>query len=200
MIRSRTPSFTDPLLLWTRLAWETGEMMLASAQVIGHRTGRMAAVGSKPNASDRREFALMGQEKIEAAAKSAHGMAAHMMTMDPSLGARAVQQALAAATAMMSRRGKPHRQPSPRPASEARPHHDAVRGHHRTALRCDRPARPARAQTNTLTSDGQRQTVGQTLAANAYSCATRWNGGDMTAVATVCNQINETRASSPEQT
>ncbi len=80
-------------------------MMLASAQVIGHRTGRMAAVGSKPNASDRREFALMGQEKIEAAAKSAHGMAAHMMTMDPSLGARAVQQALAAATAMMSLAG-----------------------------------------------------------------------------------------------
>jgi hypothetical protein len=106
MKRSRPRNaFANPFLLWVNLAMKTGEMMMASAQVIEHRTRRMAAAGSKPNASDRREFALMGQEKIEAAAKSAHGMAAHMMTMNPFLGARAARQSLAAATAMMSLAG-----------------------------------------------------------------------------------------------
>ena len=106
MKRSRTRNlFGNPFLLWVDLAMKTGEMMMASAQVIGHRTRRMAAAGSKPGASDRREFALMGQEKIAAAAKSASGMAAYMMTMDPLLGARAVEQTLAAATAMMSLAG-----------------------------------------------------------------------------------------------
>ena len=106
MKRIRTRNlFGNPFLLWVEVAMKTGEMMMASAQVIGHRTRRMAAAGSKPSARDRREFALMGQEKIEAAAKSASGMAAYMMTMDPLLGVRAVQQTLAAATAMMSLAG-----------------------------------------------------------------------------------------------
>ena len=68
MKRSRTRnSFANPFLIWTDLALKTGEMMLASAQVIGHRTGLMAAAGPKPSKRDRREFTLMGQEKIEAA-------------------------------------------------------------------------------------------------------------------------------------
>jgi len=81
MKRSRTPSFTNPFLVWTRLAWKTGEMMLASAQVIHHRTGRMAAAGATPSARDRREFALMGQEKLEAGVESAKAMAAQLMTL-----------------------------------------------------------------------------------------------------------------------
>jgi hypothetical protein len=102
MKRSRTPSFTNPFLVWTRLAWKTGEMMLAAAQVINHRTGRMAAVGSTPNARDRREFALMGQEKIEAGVESASAMAAQMMMMNPLLGARAVKHMMTGAAAVMS--------------------------------------------------------------------------------------------------
>jgi hypothetical protein len=106
MKRSSPPNlFGSPFLLWVDLAMKTGEMMMASAQVIGHRTRRLAAAGSKPSARDRREFALMGQEKVEAVTKSAHGMAAHMMTMDPLLGARAVGQTLAVANAMMSLAG-----------------------------------------------------------------------------------------------
>jgi len=38
MRRSRTASVTNPFLVWTRLAWKTGEMMLASVQVIHHRS------------------------------------------------------------------------------------------------------------------------------------------------------------------
>src|SRR6185369_6114524 len=70
-----------PFLMWGDLAVKTVEMMLASTQVIAHRTSRMAMAGPSPNARDRREFTLMGQEKFEAAAKSAQAMAAHMLTM-----------------------------------------------------------------------------------------------------------------------
>ena len=103
MKRSRTRnSFSNPFLIWTDLAVKTGEMMLASAQVIGHRTGRMAAAGPSPSARDRREFTLMGQEKIEASTESAQAMAAQMMRTNPQLGALAVKQMLTGATAMMS--------------------------------------------------------------------------------------------------
>jgi hypothetical protein len=103
MKRSRTRnSFANPFLIWTDLALKTGEMMLASAQVIGHRTGLMAAAGPKPSKRDRREFTLMGQEKIEAAAESAQAMIAQMMRMNLQLGARAVKQMMTGATSMMS--------------------------------------------------------------------------------------------------
>ena len=102
MKRIRTPSFTNPFLVWTHLAWKTGEMMLASAHVIQHRTGRMAAAGAKPSARDRREFALMGQEKIEAGIESASAMAAQMMAMNPLLGTRAVKNMMAGTAALMS--------------------------------------------------------------------------------------------------
>ena len=102
MNRGRTSSFANPFVVWTRLAWKTGEMMLASAQVIHHRTGRMAAAGVTPSARDRREFALMGQEKIEAGVESASAMAAQMMTMNPFLGAQAVTHMMRGAAAVMS--------------------------------------------------------------------------------------------------
>lgn len=47
----------------------TAETVLASAQVIGLRAGRMALAGATPNARDQREFALMGKEKIDAGAQ-----------------------------------------------------------------------------------------------------------------------------------
>src|SRR5512132_3126405 len=102
MKRSRTPSFTNPFLAWTGLAWKTGEMLLASAQVVQHRTGRMAAAGATPSARDRREFALMGQEKIEAGVESATAMATQMMTLNPWLGALAVKHMMTGAAAVMS--------------------------------------------------------------------------------------------------
>ena len=67
MKRFRTRhAFANPFLLWTDLAWKTGEMMMASAEVIGHRANRMAAAGPAPSLRDRREFTRMGQEKIAA--------------------------------------------------------------------------------------------------------------------------------------
>ena len=95
-------SYFSPFMLWGDLATKTLEMMLASAQVIGHRTGRMARAGPAPNARDRREFALMGQEKIEAGAQSARAMAAHMMTMSQPWGALAFRHILRNSAAFIS--------------------------------------------------------------------------------------------------
>jgi hypothetical protein len=101
----RRAVYVSPFLIWTDLALKCGEMMLASAQVIGHRTARFAAASIEPGARDRRELALMGQEKAAAAIESAQAMAAYMMSMNPFLGARAARQMLATAAAMMSLAG-----------------------------------------------------------------------------------------------
>jgi hypothetical protein len=77
-----------PFWIWSELTFKTGEMMLASAQVIGHRTNRMAQAGP-PNARDQREFALMGQEKIAAATESAQAMALSMIKLNRQFGALA---------------------------------------------------------------------------------------------------------------
>ena len=92
----------NPFLIWTDVALKTGEMMLASAQVIGQRTQRMALAGPAPNARDRRELALMGEEKIAATAESAQAMAMSMMKLNQEVGALAFRQMLTGATAMMS--------------------------------------------------------------------------------------------------
>jgi len=94
--------YLSPFMLWSDLATKTLETMLASAQVIGHRTGRMALAGPAPNVRDRREFALMGQEKIEAGAQSAQAMVAHMMTMNQRRGALAFRHLLQNSAAFMS--------------------------------------------------------------------------------------------------
>ena len=103
MERNKTLTLcTNPISVWTDVALKTCEMMMASAEVIGHRTGRMAVAGPIPSASDSREFALMGREKIEAAAESARAMAEFVMTMNRQLGAQAFSQMLTGSTAMIS--------------------------------------------------------------------------------------------------
>ncbi|OGB23251.1 MAG: hypothetical protein A3I66_08920 [Burkholderiales bacterium RIFCSPLOWO2_02_FULL_57_36] len=92
----------NPLTLWTGLAMKTGEMMLASAQVINHRTGRIAAAGSSPNSRDRREFALMGREKVAAASESAQAVAARMLNLNQQMGAIAFNHLIAGAAGIMS--------------------------------------------------------------------------------------------------
>lgn len=81
---------------------KTGEMMLASAQVINHRTGRMASAGLSPDSRDRQEFALMGQEKIAAASESAQAVAARMLNLNQQMGALAFNQLIAGTAGIMS--------------------------------------------------------------------------------------------------
>lgn len=94
--------FMGPFLLWSRLAWKNGAMLMDAAQVIGHRSGRMAAAGSRPSLVDQREFALMTREKSEAVAESAQAFGAGMFMMGGQMAALAFQQMMSASMAMMS--------------------------------------------------------------------------------------------------
>ncbi|AIY41874.1 hypothetical protein LT85_2716 [Collimonas arenae] len=76
--------------------------MSASAQVIGHRTARMAMAGPAPSQRDRNEFNLMSREKIEALTESAHAMAIRMMSMHQETARLAIQQMLNGAANLMS--------------------------------------------------------------------------------------------------
>lgn len=66
---------------WNQLAWLTGEMLLASASVIQHRTGRMARAGYPLSAKDQKEFTRMVQEKIDAGREAASALA--LASLDP---------------------------------------------------------------------------------------------------------------------
>ena len=102
MKRSARGRYGNPFAAWMDLASQFNEMSLASAQVIAHRTTRMATAGPLPGARDRKEFALMGQEKFEAAAASTRGMAAHLATMNLRLGAQAFRQLVTGSAAFTS--------------------------------------------------------------------------------------------------
>jgi hypothetical protein len=94
--------FIDPFLMWSRLAWKAGEMAIASAPVIGHRTGRLALASSVTTARDQREFALMGQEKGRAALESAQAAGVRMLMMNQQFAALAFKQMLSASAALLS--------------------------------------------------------------------------------------------------
>lgn len=70
-----TASKTTPFGLWTDLMFATGEMLLASAQVIGHRTEQMGNAQLPLSARDAKEFTLMVQEKSEAGQEAAMALA-----------------------------------------------------------------------------------------------------------------------------
>ena len=92
----------DPLLQWSELANQATEMMLASAQVISHRTGRMATAGPAPSADDLDEFSLMTQEKFEAATESSLSVAAHCLQLNQQLWTQMLAQMQDAMRAMVS--------------------------------------------------------------------------------------------------
>jgi len=56
------------------LSTQAVELTLAVPQVLSHRLSRLALAGSSPSLRDRREFYLMGTEKIEAFYESWNAM------------------------------------------------------------------------------------------------------------------------------
>jgi hypothetical protein len=96
------PVASMPFAVWTDVALRTGEMLVASAQVIGHRTQRIVAAGHSPGQRDRREFVRMGLEKVEAAGESLWSMGQQLIATNTQLWTRAWQDGLAAATAWMA--------------------------------------------------------------------------------------------------
>lgn len=101
-MRRASMPLLNPFLLWTDLALKTGEMMLSSGQVIGQRVDRMARAGVCPSARDRKEFALMGSEKLKAASASGAAVAGQLQKANLQLAARAWEQSFATLNAMGS--------------------------------------------------------------------------------------------------
>lgn len=102
MTNNHASGFMSPFWLWSSLAVKTGEMMMASASVIAHRTDRMARSSSPPDSADQKEFTLMAQEKVDAAQESALATGLAMMRMGPAAAWRNVQQMMAITTDMLS--------------------------------------------------------------------------------------------------
>ncbi|MBC8118199.1 MAG: hypothetical protein H7X75_01305 [Burkholderiaceae bacterium] len=62
-----------------RIGIQTAEMMFAVPQVVTHRLGRVKAAGTGTTARDRREFQLMGAEKVAAFGESWTQMTLQML-------------------------------------------------------------------------------------------------------------------------
>jgi len=78
---------------------------MASGQVIGHRVERMGKAGATPSPRDVKEFTLMGQEKLEAAAESAQAMSLFWWRTQQQAGAKAFEQMMGMGTAWWSMAG-----------------------------------------------------------------------------------------------
>src|SRR4051812_12907352 len=98
----RTAPVVAPFLLWSELALRTTEMLIHSAQVINHRTRRIAAAGATPSLRDRREFSKMGLEKVEAMGESALALGKQLTSTNIDLGLRTWQHLWKAGAAWMS--------------------------------------------------------------------------------------------------
>ena len=94
--------FVNPFLMWSRLAWKTGEMALAASPVVWDRAGRMALAGAEPTPRDQHEFALMGREKMEVGLEAAQAVAMRMLTLNREFAELAFKQGLWASSAMLS--------------------------------------------------------------------------------------------------
>jgi len=92
----------EPFRLWSAVAWKFGELMLASAQVIGYRSELMRSVGDPVDPHNVRELALMGQEKMAAGAESTQAMALDSMMLGQKLGLMAFGQMMTNMASLMS--------------------------------------------------------------------------------------------------
>lgn len=91
-----------PLFAWVALGMKCAEMLAASSQVIQHRVGRMMLSGPAPSAADRREFEVMGSEKITAGLASSRAMGRHLLAANTDLWRQMVDTQLAMAAAWTS--------------------------------------------------------------------------------------------------
>jgi len=88
--------------MWSQLAWKTGEMAIAAAQVIGHRMSSAAFAGSGPSARDLREFALMGRDKGVVGLESALAVGEPLLRLNQQIAALAFKQMMSTWVALMS--------------------------------------------------------------------------------------------------
>src|SRR5689334_18085581 len=91
----------NALFAWADLAFRTGELMLASANVVQHRIRRMAVAGPIPGNDDRREFTRMGHEKLIGFGASAAAISPAILAHQQ-LATQALAQSWATGAAMLS--------------------------------------------------------------------------------------------------
>jgi hypothetical protein len=94
--------YINPLLAWNKLAYETCEMMVTSAQVILQRTN--PAAFDKPYTSNggRDDTLLIGQEKIDAMLESAQAIGAQVIIMGHQFASITCRQLLSASSDLMA--------------------------------------------------------------------------------------------------
>ena len=95
-------ALSTPVLAWTEFVLLSAQMLVTSAQVIGHRTSRMLLAGATPNERDQREFNMMSEEKTAAAVQSAQAMAQGAFKLSQQLAVMAGRQMLSSVPMMMS--------------------------------------------------------------------------------------------------
>ncbi len=100
--KSSAPMFTNPFLAWMPFAARSSELMMASAQVIGHRMWQLSDQDARSGARNRREADLMVREKMEVAAESAQAMGARVMGMNHALWFDALSRGFALSSAWTS--------------------------------------------------------------------------------------------------
>jgi len=77
---------------WWSTAMKAWEMWLAVPQVIAMRTARLATAGVLPGAHDRKEFALMRQEKLAAFSESTAAMTTQLYRMNQEMALNGMRQ------------------------------------------------------------------------------------------------------------
>jgi hypothetical protein len=97
--KSTALAFVNPWLAWVPIAVSTSELMLTSAQVIGHRLWQFSDQDLSSTERNRREADLMVREKMEAAAESGQAMWLQVMGMNHALWFEAVRRGFALSTA-----------------------------------------------------------------------------------------------------
>jgi hypothetical protein len=110
MARPPFPSLLfNPFALWMDLALKTAETLFASGLVIGTRVNRMQLAGPNPSARDRKEFTLMGTEKLKAMTDSAMAVGLRMHQSQLHLLSAALQPFHTASTGNARRLARPRR-------------------------------------------------------------------------------------------
>jgi hypothetical protein len=104
-MRRVTRSGFNAFSAWLDLAQRYGAMTTAAAEVIARRTQRMATAGADPSARDRREFALMGREKVDAAAQSAFAVGSELLRINQRSAMQGWLAVVASSADMMSLAG-----------------------------------------------------------------------------------------------
>jgi hypothetical protein len=87
------PRLASPLITsWWFNALKVWEMWMAVPQVIAMRIARFASAGIFPGARDRKEFALMRQEKLAAFSESASAMTTQFYRMNQEIALNGIRQ------------------------------------------------------------------------------------------------------------